>query len=99
MKRTPDLIILDESHRISSREAALLRARSYTANAATKNPCGDPRCGASTGIHEGLTFGRGRLDRHGFWEIPCRPCAAAWDAAHPNDPNGPAWPFAEKESK
>ena len=42
--------------------------------------CGNPRCGASTGIHEGLTFGSGKLDENGYWEHPCDPCARAWDA-------------------
>jgi hypothetical protein len=50
-------------------------------------------CGCSTGIHEGITFGRGRLDFNGFWEFPCRPCAVAWDKAHPDDSHGPAWPY------
>ncbi len=41
--------------------------------------CGNPKCGCSTGIHEGLTFGSGRLDHLGFWEKPCRICAENWD--------------------
>ena len=41
--------------------------------------CGNPECCSSTGIHEGMTFGQGRLDQHGFWEFPCRPCAIEWD--------------------
>ena len=41
--------------------------------------CGNSKCGCSTGVHEGLTFGSGRLTSHGFWEYPCRPCAAASD--------------------
>jgi hypothetical protein len=44
-----------------------------------KQACGHDDCGCSTGIHEGLTFGRGRLDRNGYWEFPCRVCAAEWD--------------------
>ena len=39
--------------------------------------CGSPECGVSTGICERLTFGRGKLDFNGYWEIPCRPCARA----------------------
>ena len=42
--------------------------------------CGNPRCSTSTGVHEGLTFGSGRLSPHGYWEFPCRPCAAHFDA-------------------
>jgi hypothetical protein len=53
--------------------------------------CSNPDCSASTGIHEGLTFGRGDLDEHGYWEIPCGRCARAWEAAHPED--APCWPF------
>lgn len=41
--------------------------------------CGNPNCCTSTGIHEGLTFGSGKLDQWGYWEFPCRPCAKAWD--------------------
>jgi hypothetical protein len=33
--------------------------------------CGDPRCCTSTGIHDQLTHGWGRLDHMGFWEHPC----------------------------
>ena len=43
-------------------------------------PCGNPKCSCSTGIHEGSTYGWGRLDSLGFWEFPCRPCAADCDA-------------------
>lgn len=46
----------------------------------TKRPCGNPKCKCSTGIHEGLTFGSGKLDDHGFWENPCRICAADCDS-------------------
>lgn len=42
-------------------------------------PCGNADCGCSTGIHEGLTFGRGELNYNGFWSIPCRVCAVAND--------------------
>ena len=37
-------------------------------------PCGNPKCGVSTGIHGGLTFGSGKLDFNGFWEFPCIIC-------------------------
>lgn len=42
--------------------------------------CGNQNCCSSTGIHEGMTFGHGRLDEYGFWEFPCRTCAKEWDA-------------------
>jgi hypothetical protein len=44
--------------------------------------CGNSQCCSSTGIHEGITFGHGRLDELGYWEFPCRVCAAAYDADH-----------------
>jgi hypothetical protein len=46
---------------------------------AEKNACGNTDCKVSTGFHEGLTFGSGKLDRNGYWEHPCRACAAKWD--------------------
>jgi len=58
--------------------------------------CGHPNCAVSTGIHEGLTFGRGVLDFNGFWSIPCATCAREWERKHPKD--RPCWPF-EKEKK
>lgn len=45
--------------------------------------CKNPKCKCSTGIHEGLTFGSGRLDQHGYWEFPCRICAAQHDRERP----------------
>lgn len=36
--------------------------------------CDDPECLVSTGIHEGTTFGKGKLDFNGFWEFPCAIC-------------------------
>lgn len=44
-------------------------------------PCQNPDCSCSTGIHEGLTFGSGELDEHGYWEKPCRICAVEHDKA------------------
>ena len=41
--------------------------------------CGNDGCSCSTGIHEGLTFGRGDLDEFGYWEFPCRICAESHD--------------------
>ena len=58
-------------------------------------PCGRSECGVSTGIHEGLTFGLGTLDDHGYWSTPCPACARDWEARHPQD--GPAWPFRRPE--
>jgi hypothetical protein len=57
-----------------------------------KDPaCGNSDCSVSTGIHDGLTFGRGELDSNGFWEFPCSPCARQYEVSHPND--GECWPF------
>jgi len=43
------------------------------------HPCGNLKCSTSTGIHDGLTFGSGRLDEHGYWEFPCAICAREFD--------------------
>ena len=51
-------------------------------------------CTASSGIHEGITFGTGELDDYGYWERPCWECARAWEEQYPED--GPAWPFAQE---
>lgn len=60
-------------------------------------PCGNPKCKASTGIHDGLTFGSGELDDNGYWENPCFKCARAFEAANPGEE---AWPFKnQKKSK
>lgn len=56
--------------------------------------CGNPRCGVSTGIHDGLTFGWGDLDQYGYWEHPCGACARAWEKHSPED--APCWPFGPK---
>lgn len=42
--------------------------------------CGNASCSSSTGIHDGITCGSGRLSLDGYWEHPCRVCAAAFDA-------------------
>lgn len=42
--------------------------------------CSNTQCGASSAITEQMTFGTGYLDPNGYWEFPCRACAAAWDA-------------------
>lgn len=58
-------------------------------------PCGNPECGASSGIHEGLTFGRGTLCFNGFWSIPCAICARDYERRHPDA--GPCWPFEDNK--
>lgn len=50
----------------------------------TSRACGHPDCCTSSGICEELTFGRGKLDDHGYWQFSCRPCAAAFEAANPD---------------
>lgn len=61
-------------------------------------------CSCSTGIHEtsdddgspeypwALTFGRGKLDDHGYWEIPCAVCARKAELKD-EVPVGSYWPF------
>jgi hypothetical protein len=60
-----------------------------------KHVCGNEDCCTSTGIHEGLTFGRGELDFNGYWEIPCYECARAFEDQFPDKAKewGPCWPF------
>jgi len=53
--------------------------------------CGNPDCGASTGICGRETFGSGHLDWYGYWSKPCRACAEAWE----REGRGEAWPPAE----
>ena len=53
--------------------------------------CGNPKCGVSTGIHDGLTFGSGDLDQNGFWEHGCEKCARLNEKLYPED--GRCWPF------
>ena len=48
-----------------------------------KRWCGNDQCCCSTGIHEGNTYGHGRLDQFGYWQHPCRVCAAAADHRRP----------------
>lgn len=49
------------------------------------------KCNVSTGIHEGLTFGSGRLTFNGYWEFPCYACARTHERLYPAD--GECWPF------
>ena len=71
--------------------------------------CGNPDCSTSTGIHDGLTFGRGRLDEYGYWEFPCRICAKEFDdklEERKKEFDGPipswalmrGWPYEETET-
>lgn len=53
-------------------------------------------CSWSTGIHDGLTVGRGKLDEHGYWEFPCYECSRASEIQFPEQ--GEIWPF-KKRSK
>jgi hypothetical protein len=47
--------------------------------------CGRADCGTSTSIDDvTLTFGRGDLDDHGFWEFPCVICAEAFQKEFPS---------------
>ncbi|KKL84752.1 hypothetical protein LCGC14_1961570 [marine sediment metagenome] len=57
--------------------------------------CGHKDCKVSTGIHEGLTFGRGELDDNGYWEIPCDICARAGEEKYPEQ--YPCWPFSREQ--
>ena len=57
---------------------------------AKRRPCGYMDCSTSTAIDEvTLTFGRGDLDEHGYWEIPCPTCAAAYQKDFQDQP---VWP-------
>jgi len=50
-------------------------------------------CKISTGIHNGYTFGSGKLDDYGYWKFPCYECARKWEEKYPEDK--PCWPFEE----
>jgi len=41
------------------------------------------KCYASSVICGQITFGRGRLDNNGYWEIPCRECAERFAETNP----------------
>lgn len=58
---------------------------------------GHENCGVSTGIHECLTFGSGKLDKNGFWEIPCYECARNYEKQNPY--SGPCWPHTDEQFK
>ena len=59
-----------------------------------KPECKRSDCKVSTGIHDGLTFGRGKLDNNGYWQFPCNTCAREWEKNYPDD--APCWPFTNK---
>jgi hypothetical protein len=48
--------------------------------------------GSSNGIHDGLTFGFGKLDGHGYWEIPDYGKAREMEIEH-RLPINSYWPF------
>ncbi len=51
-------------------------------------------CKVSTGIHDLLTFGTGKLDDNGFWENPCFECARAHEEQFPGEP---CWPHTDED--
>jgi hypothetical protein len=53
------------------------------------------KCCWSTGIHDCLTVGRGKLDEYGFWEIPCPTCARRYEAENPH--KCPVWPHTDAD--
>ena len=52
-------------------------------------------CSVSTGIHDCLTFGRGKLNGNGFWSKPCPECARAHEQQFSED--GPCWPHTNEQ--
>jgi hypothetical protein len=42
--------------------------------------CNNPECGSSCGFSGEMTYGSGRLDPYGYWQFPCRECAADFDS-------------------
>lgn len=59
-----------------------------------ERPAGHDCC-ISTGIHDCLTFGTGKLDESGFWEHPCEECARAHEAQFPE--KGDCWPHTKQQ--
>lgn len=57
-----------------------------------KPPC---NCSVSTGIHDGLTFGKGELSSNGFWEFPCFECARHAEIRD-QEPEGTYWPWEKQ---
>lgn len=56
-------------------------------------PEGHDDCQISTGIHECLTFGSGKLDPYGYWEYSCDECAREHERQFPED--GACWPHTQ----
>jgi hypothetical protein len=54
--------------------------------------CNNFDCNISTGICGSKTFGSGKLDDCGYWDIPCDLCARMWEKDYPRD--YPCWPFS-----
>jgi len=54
-----------------------------------KDGCNDKKCSVSTGLFGEVTFGRGKLDFNGYWEIDCLECARAWKKQYPEDSTVP----------
>ena len=73
-------------------EAAMEYAEWESRQDAQRPAC---KCGASTGIHEGLTFGFGKLDPYGYWEHGCSACAR-WHETQNGVPLGTYWPFPKE---
>lgn len=65
------------------------------ANKVFIRPPGHEKCSTNTGIHDCLTFGRGKLDGNGFWSKPCVECARAYEQQFPED--GPCWPHTNQQ--
>lgn len=68
-----------------------------TAVAETFNQPAGHNCKVSSGIHDCLTFGTGRLSDNGFWENPCYECARAHEEQFPDC--GPCWPHTDEQLK
>ena len=61
--------------------------------APAKAGCQNPtKCGGSTNIAEDPSFGWGKLDDYGFWEIGCSACARRYEQQNPGQK---AWPYKE----
>jgi hypothetical protein len=52
-------------------------------------------CSISTGIHDCLTFGSGKLSDSGFWSKPCAECARAYEQQFSEE--GPCWPHTDEQ--
>jgi hypothetical protein len=67
-----------------------------TAAALADRPLFDhENCGASTTIGGETSFGQGKLDEYGFWEIPCQECAREHERKY-GLPVNSCWPHTSK---